>query len=221
MSMIHVPGCWVSRKAPSGKYSLGVVCRNRQTDTETEVEVFWIQERRKTWTCPTKIRSGFKNGMDVIDRSPNSSIHGLGRGIIIQHRCIAGHEQLLVDFPDSGKKRWLPYQHLEYIQWVHSRYYKQQPTIEEDTEKMRLRILAQAIRTWNENTGSLSQLDIDPLPHQIHLVHHILASGNYNWLIADDVGLGKTGKRKKWLMCPCHRPLSSMRSTDNMVDEAA
>ena len=192
MSMIHVPGCWVSRKAPSGKYSLGVVCRNRQTDTETEVEVFWIQERRKTWTCPTKIRSGFKNGMDVIDRSPNSSIHGLGRGIIIQHRCIAGHEQLLVDFPDSGKKRWLPYQHLEYIQWVHSRYYKQQPTIEEDTEKMRLRILAQAIRTWNENTGSLSQLDIDPLPHQIHLVHHILASGNYNWLIADDVGLGKT-----------------------------
>ncbi|HBO5056982.1 TPA: DEAD/DEAH box helicase, partial [Pseudomonas aeruginosa] len=29
-------------------------------------------------------------------------------------------------------------------------------------------------------------------PHQIHLVHHIIASGNYNWLIADDVGLGKT-----------------------------
>src|SRR5690606_39162754 len=27
---------------------------------------------------------------------------------------------------------------------------------------------------------------------QIHLVHHILASGNLNWLIADDVGLGKT-----------------------------
>lgn len=45
---------------------------------------------------------------------------------------------------------------------------------------------------WNENTGSLSSLDIDPLPHQIHLVHHILASGNLNWLIADDVGLGKT-----------------------------
>jgi SNF2 family DNA or RNA helicase len=45
---------------------------------------------------------------------------------------------------------------------------------------------------WNENTGSLSHIEIDPLPHQIHLVHHILASGNLNWLIADDVGLGKT-----------------------------
>ncbi|WP_228778181.1 helicase-related protein [Pseudomonas aeruginosa] len=33
---------------------------------------------------------------------------------------------------------------------------------------------------------------MEPLPHQIHLVHHIIASGNYNWLIADDVGLGKT-----------------------------
>ncbi|HCL3093280.1 TPA: DEAD/DEAH box helicase, partial [Pseudomonas aeruginosa 1BAE] len=37
-----------------------------------------------------------------------------------------------------------------------------------------------------------SHLEIEPLPHQIHLVHHIIASGNYNWLIADDVGLGKT-----------------------------
>ena len=45
---------------------------------------------------------------------------------------------------------------------------------------------------WNENTGSLARFDIDPLPHQIHLVHHILASGNLNWLVADDVGLGKT-----------------------------
>ncbi|UBT78477.1 DEAD/DEAH box helicase [Pseudomonas amygdali] len=57
---------------------------------------------------------------------------------------------------------------------------------------MRLRMLAYAIKVWNENTGALSHLEIEPLPHQIHLVHHILASGNFNWLIADDVGLGKT-----------------------------
>ncbi|ALY90026.2 DEAD/DEAH box helicase [Pseudomonas aeruginosa] len=57
---------------------------------------------------------------------------------------------------------------------------------------MRLRMLAHAIKVWNENTGALSHLEIEPLPHQIHLVHHIIASGNYNWLIADDVGLGKT-----------------------------
>ncbi|MBL0797060.1 MULTISPECIES: DEAD/DEAH box helicase [unclassified Pseudomonas] len=57
---------------------------------------------------------------------------------------------------------------------------------------MRLRMLAYAIKVWNENTGALSHLGIDPLPHQINLVHHILASGNLSWLIADDVGLGKT-----------------------------
>ncbi|HGK8852459.1 TPA: helicase-related protein [Pseudomonas aeruginosa] len=57
---------------------------------------------------------------------------------------------------------------------------------------MRLRMLAHAIKVWNENTGALSHLEIEPLPHQIHLVHRIIASGNYNWLIADDVGLGKT-----------------------------
>ncbi|MBF3132032.1 ATP-dependent helicase, partial [Pseudomonas aeruginosa] len=48
------------------------------------------------------------------------------------------------------------------------------------------------MKVWNENTGALSHLEIEPLPHQSHLVHHIIASGNYNWLIADDVGLGKT-----------------------------
>ena len=41
-------------------------------------------------------------------------------------------------------------------------------------------------------TGSLDRLDVDPLPHQIDLVHRIMTSDHANWLIADDVGLGKT-----------------------------
>lgn len=52
--------------------------------------------------------------------------------------------------------------------------------------------MAHALRLWNEATGALDRLDVDPLPHQISLVHRILASGTTNWLIADDVGLGKT-----------------------------
>ena len=58
--------------------------------------------------------------------------------------------------------------------------------------RYRLKVLAHALENWNHLTGSLDRLDVDPLPHQIQLVHHILSSGNYNWLIADDVGLGKT-----------------------------
>jgi superfamily II DNA or RNA helicase len=59
-------------------------------------------------------------------------------------------------------------------------------------ERFRLRLLAHALENWNHLTGSLDRLDVEPLPHQIQLVHRILSSGNYNWLIADDVGLGKT-----------------------------
>jgi len=59
-------------------------------------------------------------------------------------------------------------------------------------ERTALNLMAHTLRTWNEATGALERLDIDPLPHQITLVHRILSSGNTNWLIADDVGLGKT-----------------------------
>jgi len=63
---------------------------------------------------------------------------------------------------------------------------------DESAERFRVKSLAYALELWNENTVALSHLEIDPLPHQNKLVHHILTSGNYNWLIADDVGLGKT-----------------------------
>ena len=46
--------------------------------------------------------------------------------------------------------------------------------------------------SWNQITGALDRLDVDPLPHQIDLVHRIMTSDQSNWLIADDVGLGKT-----------------------------
>lgn len=192
MALMHVTGCWVCRETPSGQNSLGVVQNNRKNGAEHELSVYWPQEQRTSTVNSKQVRCGFQNGMDVIDRSPNAAVRSLGRGVIMQYRQLAGHEQLLVDFPDSGEKHWLPYQYLEHIYWAKHRFLRQQSTIEADAEKLRLRMLAQAIRVWNENTGALSQLDIEPLPHQIHLVHHILASGNYNWLIADDVGLGKT-----------------------------
>ncbi len=59
-------------------------------------------------------------------------------------------------------------------------------------EALRLRTLAHALERWNENTGALSRLEVDPLPHQLQLVQEILRSANLNWMIADDVGLGKT-----------------------------
>lgn len=192
MSLQHVPGCWVCAKSPSGQEIRGVVRQVTPTAKGYDLEVFWINDRRVGNIDAKAVRSGFSNGMDVIEQSPNSKVRSLGRGVVMQHRLIAGHEQQLVDFPESGEKHWLPYQYLRQINWVKQRFFTIQKTASTDAERMRLRMLAQATCVWNENTGSLSHLDIEPLPHQVHLVHHILASGNYNWLIADDVGLGKT-----------------------------
>ena len=97
-----------------------------------------------------------------------------------------------MDFPETGTRVWLPYENLKQIRGVRHAFARPREPFRGDAERFRLRCLAYALELWNENTGALSHLDIDPLPHQIHLVHQILASGNLNWLIADDVGLGKT-----------------------------
>ncbi len=130
--------------------------------------------------------------MDVVDETPGSGVRSLGQGVIMQQRTLAGSEQVLVDFPERGERHWLPYQYLRQVKGVKHRFVTASKGEAVDAERMRLRMLAHAIKVWNENTGALSHLEIEPLPHQIHLVHHIIASGNYNWLIADDVGLGKT-----------------------------
>ena len=48
------------------------------------------------------------------------------------------------------------------------------------------------MESWNTVTGALGRFDVDPLPHQIDLVYRIMSSDHSNWLIGDDVGLGKT-----------------------------
>lgn len=189
-SLTHIPGCLVQKQSPSGQKIRGIV--KKTIVNKDELEVYWPSDCSNSQISTQYIQNGFFNGCDVLDATPNVFGYSLGRGRVMQHRMLAGHEQLLVDFPEIGEKHWMPYQHLRYIKWVKQRFITQQYGNEDDAEKLRLRMLAQAIKVWNENTGSLSHLDIEPLPHQINLVHHILLSGNYNWLIADDVGLGKT-----------------------------
>src|SRR5690554_5932053 len=192
MLLMHVKGCWVLTETPSGQKIRGVVQQVTPTAKGYDLQVYWVQNKNIGTINAKDVKSGFINGMDVLDQSPNSSIRSLGRGVVMQQRIIAGHEQVLVDFPESGERHWLPYQYLRKITWVKQHFFAAHKTKSENAERMRLRMLAQAIQVWNENTGALSHLEIEPLPHQIHLVHHILASGNFNWLIADDVGLGKT-----------------------------
>lgn len=193
-TLIPAVGCWVSQLLPSGSGDRkGMVKKVLRAETGAELEVNWlIPERFTSCVAASKVKSGFTNGMDVEDVTPGAGVSSLGIGSVMQQRVLASSEQVLVDFAESGERHWLPYQNLRQVRRAKLRFLNAQKAEPMDAERLRLRLLAHAIETWNENTGALSHLDIDPLPHQIHLVHHILASGNYNWLIADDVGLGKT-----------------------------
>jgi len=190
----HVPGCWVSQTSPSGQSEKrGIVKMAVSKESGDQLQVHWFSpEKSLSFVDSSAVQSGFQNGMDVVDDTPGTGVRSLGQGIIMQQRNLAGSEQVLVDFAERGERHWLPYQYLRQVKGVKHRFVTASPTDARDAERMRLRMLAHAIKVWNENTGALSHLEIEPLPHQIHLVHHILASGNFNWLIADDVGLGKT-----------------------------
>src|SRR5690554_968723 len=209
LQLTHVPGCWVSQKSPSGQQERrGIVKMAIAKESGEQLQVQWfLPDRQIAYVDASTVRSGFQNGMDVIDDTPGSGIKSLGQGVIMQQRMLAGSEQALVDFPERGERRWLPYQYLRQVKGVKHRFVTASNTMPIDAERMRLRMLAHAIKVWNENTGALSHLEIEPLPHQIHLVHHILASGNFNWLIADDVGLGKTIETGMLLHALRHRDL--------------
>jgi len=116
----------------------------------------------------------------------------LGMGRAVQRRQLGGREQVLVQWDNTGRSTWMPYENLRRIKDAGKRFEQVDAGGNDAAERLRLRLLAYALENWNQLTGSLDRLDVDPLPHQIQLVYRILSSGNANWLIADDVGLGKT-----------------------------
>ena len=183
---------WVTKNTT--QETVGRVIEINSDESGSRIRVEWLKpkEHPPSWHDPTDLGCGFMPGQEVIHAPPTARESDLGRGVAQHFRTLGGSEQVLVEFLEAGRLAWLPFQHLTHYQGVHQRFVRGVAGQPDEAEKLRLRNLAYLLELWNENTGSLSQFDIDPLPHQIHLVHRILRSGNLNWLIADDVGLGKT-----------------------------
>ena len=186
--LIPVEGCWVRR--PDGPVGW-VVSRRIASSGGVEIEVVWGKSGRE-WVSLSSVRSGFGLDWAVQDVPLSATRRSLGQGRVVGTRRLGTREQILLQLDDSGRSVWLPYENLRRVKDVRMRYVRAEVGHPDHAERYRLKVLAHALENWNHLTGSLDRLDVDPLPHQIQLVHRILSSGNYNWLIADDVGLGKT-----------------------------
>ena len=187
--LIPVEGCWVCRRDTKGPP--GCVLGHRKSGENIEMRVAW-NSSHKEWVRLTDLRCAFRREWTVQDIPISATRKPLGQGKIIGQRELGGREQVLVQFEEDGRSVWLPYQNLRRLKDARMRYMGLETGVKDHAERFRLKLLAHALENWNNLTGSLDRLDIDPLPHQVQLVHQILSSGNYNWLIADDVGLGKT-----------------------------
>lgn len=188
--LIPVVGCLV--KQIENDQIRGEVKSHEENEDSIHVSVQWFGKKNLESIKLEKLTSGFGLGATVQDLPRSRTRQSLGVGEVVETRQIGGRCQHLIEFPDISERVWLPYENLRFVRGARQRFLLGQLGYSSHAERFRLRALAYAIETWHENTGALSRLNIDPLPHQIHLVHHILKSGNLNWLIADDVGLGKT-----------------------------
>ena len=138
------------------------------------------------------LEPAIQQGNEVRDVSTSGTGRSLGTGVVVAKRELAGHVQALVDFHGDNRLAWLPWYRLAKWDGPETRFRKQHLSPKDSGERLRLRMLGAAITRWCDEVSPYAGLGIDPLPHQIQLVHRILSSGNINWLIADDVGLGKT-----------------------------
>ena len=189
-STVAAPGenCFVAHRDKKRHPELGVVV---ECDGD-RLCVRWGGAGAVEWHHVSELRNGFRAGHVVQDRPRSNTRKTLGIGTVVAYREIASREMVLVQLHATGESRWLPFEHLARVRDAAWKYEHAHLGEADGAERFRLKVLAYALESWNQVTGALDRLDVDPLPHQIDLVHRIMTSDHANWLIADDVGLGKT-----------------------------
>lgn len=187
-TLVPARGCWAADR--DGRK--GLVGEAREESGGILVRFRWGLAD-EGWRAAREMRSAFEPGFHVEHVPLSGNATSLGIGTVQAVRSLAGCDQVLVQFFESGATRWLPFQVLRRVKPIEQRLLNGEVgTFPDHAERFRLRVLAHALEAWDQSTGALGRLDIDPLPHQLHVAHKVVTSGDVNWLIADDVGLGKT-----------------------------
>ncbi len=184
-NMVPVRGCFVRHRFAKYGNTVGVVLGSETEGHNTQIKVSWGREQVIDRHSLADLTCGFDLGNIVQDAPRSNTRKSLGTGEVIKTRRIAGREQVLVQLHNTGESKWLPYENL---------LCTKQGNVGDPCgpDRFRLKALAYFLDSWNQVTGALDRLDVDPLPHQIDLVLRIMTSDQSNWLVADDVGLGKT-----------------------------
>ena len=188
-ALIPGKGCFVAHEDENG---LGIVVGHKIEHQTPFVQVSWGAIGATKFHLAAELRNGFRIGHVVQDRPVSNTRRTLGTGTVRATGQVAGRDLVLVQLHDTGETRWLPYENLVRLRDAGIKYERAEAPEPDHGERFRLKALAYALDSWNQVTGALDRLDVDPLPHQINLVHRIMTSDQTNWLIADDVGLGKT-----------------------------
>ena len=187
--IVPVNDCFVRTE---GKKALGVVEGHKEKLGSTSVKVRWGREGIVEWHDVSELRNGLQVNDPVQDVPLSNTRRTLGMGTVRALRKIGDRDLVLVQLHDSGESRWLPFQRLRRIRDARRKYQYRYSSGNDTAERFRLKAFAYALDSWNQVTGALDRFDVDPLPHQIDIVHRIMTAEQSNWLIADDVGLGKT-----------------------------
>jgi superfamily II DNA or RNA helicase len=186
MRRLPVPRCFVKVVEGAEAWEGAVV-----STTETSCIVKRVGSGQEVGVSLEQVSSGLEKGHWVSFLPSDLPDARLRRGEVVGLRQIGDQELVLVEFEHDFTRQWLPHELL--ARTVDAKHAFVQPNPKPSSaEFLRLRLLGRGLYHWHLNTGGLAHLDIDPLPHQLHLVDSILRDGNLNWLIADDVGLGKT-----------------------------
>ena len=168
----------------------GLIARLSPPDRPTDAAL-QCHDGRTVWVRIADLRSAFHPDLEVL-HLPNHR-RSLGEGRIVATRTIADRDQCAVLCFSDGMTRWLPFETLAYCADVPLRAAQGDVGVHPDhAERFRLRALAAMLQSWNAATGAFGRLDVDPLPHQIRVAKRVVGSSEKGWVIADDVGLGKT-----------------------------